>query len=198
VKPIIGLTGQTGAGKTSICPFFERLGFAVINADKVSREVTVKGVRCLDELVKVFGREILTECGELNRRKLGGIVFGNKEKLNVLNGICFPYITQYILKLAEEFGDRPVLLDAPVLFESGMNKICGRIISVIADYEVRKMRIMERDNLTKEEAHLRCISQFDDRFYIARSDFVIRNNGTLEQLQREAQKVAKKITEEQR
>ena len=117
---IVGLTGQSGAGKTTVCRVFEQNGFTIINADLVARKVTVKGSPCLKELCEFFGQHILFEDGSLNRRLLGDIVFADKKKLELLNSVTYPYITSEILETIRRCsnkGHKLILLDAPTLFE---------------------------------------------------------------------------------
>ena len=143
---IYGLTGMSGAGKSTVCKVFADKGLNIIDCDKVSREVTKKDSKCLKKLSEVFSKDIITQSGELNRRLLGGIVFSNKEKLQLLNDTIYPYITYNILKkLENEKGI--VILDAPTLFESGIDFICDGVISVICNREASLNRITLRDNI---------------------------------------------------
>ena len=193
---VIGLTGQTGSGKTTVCEVFERKGFAVINADLTARKVVEKGKPCLTEIAKTFGSDILQSGGTLDRRKLGGIVFNDKSKLELLNNIIYPYITEDIkadIKRFEQQGKRLILLDAPTLFESGADKLCGVIVSVTADDDIRLGRIMSRDGITEEQAKARMASQHTEEFFRNNSDFVIDNSGEVEKLYKQAEIIADKI-----
>ena len=193
---VIGLTGQTGSGKTTVCEVFERKGFAVINADLTARKVVEKGKPCLTEIAKTFGSDILQSDGTLDRRKLGGIVFNDKSKLELLNNIIYPYITEDIkadIKRFEQQGKRLILLDAPTLFESGADKLCGVIVSVTADDDIRLGRIMSRDGITEEQAKARMASQHTEEFFRNNSDFVIDNSGEVEKLYKQAEIIADKI-----
>ena len=89
---VVGLTGQTGAGKTTVCRIFSENGFSIINADHVARQVMEKGQPCLKEICEFFGKDILLENGILDRPKLAGLVFTDKKKLELLNSITYPYI----------------------------------------------------------------------------------------------------------
>lgn len=193
---VVGLTGQTGAGKSTVSEVFRHKGFGVINADIVARQVVEKGTSCLSELAGYFGNEIIDKTGNLDRKKLAGIVFTDKAKLEMLDNIIYPYITHEILNqintLATQ-GKEYILLDAPTLFESGADKFCHIIISVLADAEIRKKRIIARDNLTPEQAQNRINSQHDDEFFIARSDYIMNNNGSPEDFGETAQKIADEI-----
>lgn len=182
---VIGLTGQTGAGKSTVCNYFRNCGWAVIDCDKVSREVTERGERCLTELAEAFSSTILGEDGSLDRRALGRIVFSDRAKLEQLNNIIFPHIIRRIeekLDSLREKGETAVILDAPTLFESGADRQCDAVMAVIATPEVRLGRIMERDGLTREDAAHRMASQHSEDFFRQHADFLIENNSSLEAL----------------
>lgn len=195
---VIGLTGQSGAGKTFVSKVFSENGFAVIDADIISREVVKKGMPCLEELREVFGEEIICDNGELDRKKLGGIVFSDKAKLRQLDGIIYPYIIFSIIKKIEELaaeGNSLILLDAPTLFEANADELCDLIISVTADRAKRLKRITERDGISDEAAGKRFDSQYSEHFFINHSDFVIKNNKSPEILAAKAAEVSDKIKE---
>lgn len=194
---VVGLTGQSGAGKTTVCDTFEKSGFAVINADIVAREVMSKGSKCLEETVNVFG-DILLGDGSLDRKKLAGIVFSDTDKLRIYENIIFPYIISSIRGKIDIFKKEMynyVLLDAPTLFESKADNLCDIIVSVIADREIRIERILKRDSITLDEAESRLNSQKNDDFYIEKSDYVIRNNGSLSELENNTINVVNSIKE---
>lgn len=190
---VIGLTGQTGAGKTTVCEAFARAGLDIINCDELARLVVRAGTPCLKELAAHFGGRVILPDGELDRRLLGGIVFGSAAELDFLNKTIFPYIKAELyarMKLMETGNSKLVVLDAPTLFESGADSLCDEIISVTAPEEKRRARIMERDGLTAAEAQARIASQNSDSFYAARSRHVIRNDGTPAELTAKAARLA--------
>ena len=195
---VIGLTGQSGAGKTTVFKVFCDNGFAVINADKIAREIMYKDSPCLKEVAECFGKDVLSDDGELNRQKLADIVFKDREKLNQLDAICYPYITFEILqqiKKLESEGQRFVLLDAPTLFESRADDFCDLIISVTAPERLRAARIAERDGISPEQIKDRFSSQHTEKFFVNHSDFIIKNNKSLECLIEKADEVAHKVKE---
>ena len=195
---VIGLTGQSGAGKTTVSRVFSQNGFAVIDADIISREVTQKGQPCLTELSEAFGSDIINSDGTLNRKRLGSIVFSDREKLRQLNGIIYPYIIYRIISRIDELseeGRELILLDAPTLFEANADDLCDLIISVTADESIRMSRIISRDNITPEAAKKRFESQYSEHFFVNHSDFVIINNKTPDVLAAKAEEVAGKIKE---
>lgn len=153
----------------------------MINCDLVSRKVTSDGSNCLNDLVLEFSDKILTPDGKLNRKQLGSIVFTDSQKLMRLNEIVFPYIIDKILAVAKyliDMGFTVIVFDAPTLFESGLDKVCDVIISIVANEETRISRIISRDKLTHEEACARISSQYDDSFFRTQSDLLIENDGT--------------------
>ena len=133
---IYGLTGMSGAGKSTVCDSFESAGFLIIDCDSV-----------------------ITNDGELDRRAMGNIVFSHSDKLALLNNTIYPYITYEVISMCGYTDKRFVLLDAPTLFESGIDFICDGIISVTCDKEKSIQRIMLRDNITRESAEKRLGSQ---------------------------------------
>jgi len=190
---IVGITGQSGAGKTAVSAMLAARGYPVIDADLVARQVVAKGSKCTLDLAVEFGIEILNVDGTLNRRKLGSIVFTDKKKRMRLNRITFPYIQEEIFLQVEGLrkkGKNVIFLDAPTLIESGTHKRCDKVVSVIAPLELRVRRIIQRDELTREEAMQRISAQHGDAYYTSRSDFVIENSGDIDGLR---EKVAQLI-----
>lgn len=193
---VVGLTGQTGAGKSTVSKVFAANGFAIINADTVARKVVEKGTECLAEIEDLFGSKIINSDGTLNRKALGNIVFSDKKKLEMLNTITYPYITGEILReirMHSIKGEKLILLDAPTLFESRADDFCELIISVLADDDTREMRIIKRDGLTSEQARKRMNSQLDEEFFVSHSDYIINNNQTIETVNEISKEVSDKI-----
>lgn len=195
---VVGLTGQTGAGKSTVSKVFSSNGFAVIDADKVARTVVEKGTKCLGEIADFYGSTVINDDGTLNRKALAAIVFSDKAKLETLNTITYPYITGEILKQIREHsvnGEKLILLDAPTLFESRADDFCEIIISVLADEEIRERRIISRDGLTPEQARKRMDSQLDEDFFRTHSDYIIHNNGSMDMVNGISMEVSGKIRE---
>ena len=195
-KLIIGLTGQSGAGKTLVSSIFKQQGFEIINADEISREV-VKSKTVLTILSDTFGDEVV-EGENLNRKKLGNIVFSDKEKLLLLNNIMFPLVRQKIDEEINQSSNRFILLDAPQLFEAEANKMCDYIVSVIASEEKLIERIIHRDKISKTEANGRLCSQYSQAFFKENSDFIINNNCTIQYMCAETDKIIESIKRKDR
>ena len=193
---IVGLTGQTGSGKSEVAKILTAKGIDVIDCDKLSHSISDTDKSCLCDLALEFSIAILNADGTLNRKKLGSIVFGDEGKLRRLNDIIFPYIKAKIASLIKDMdkkGKPIVILDAPTLFESGLNKDCDFIISVTAPLEERVSRIIVRDHLTDSEARQRIASQHDEEFFKNNSDAVIENYGSLSELREEAENAVEKM-----
>ncbi|MBR1591837.1 MAG: dephospho-CoA kinase [Ruminococcus sp.] len=193
---IVGLTGQTGAGKSTVSKIFADNGFMVIDADHIARKVVERGTPCLGEISDYFGLSVLNPDGTLNRKALAAIVFNDKTKLETLDTIIYPYITGEILRLIRKYsasGEKLMLLDAPTLFESRADDFCDIIISVIADENIRMNRIIERDSISEEQARQRMNSQLSEEFFVSHSDYIIKNNGLIESVSEVSKEVSDKI-----
>ena len=189
---VIGLTGQSGAGKSEVSAILEKNGIVCINCDAVSRDVTVKGAPALKAICEVFGDDILRPDGSLDRKKLGSIVFSDKQRLELLNRTIFPFIIDEIKKIIADFGgDGVIVLDAPTLFESGCDKLCDEKIAVVADRKIRLERIMARDSLSQADAENRINSQLSEEFFKQNCDLIIQNNGDLSALEKAVEALLK-------
>ncbi|MGN1081291.1 MAG: dephospho-CoA kinase, partial [Acutalibacteraceae bacterium] len=177
---VVGLTGPTGAGKTTVADIFRKKGINVIDADKVANDVTDHSSKGLAELVVAFGNEILNQDGTLNRSKLAAIAFSSPELTRRLNDTIHPIIIMEIRKRIRDLarsGAKICILDAALLFESSCHVLCNDAVSVIADDDVRLKRIISRDSISEEAARRRMSAQHDNSFYINHSNHIITNNG---------------------
>ncbi|MGN0479099.1 MAG: L-threonylcarbamoyladenylate synthase [Hominenteromicrobium sp.] len=175
---VVGLTGQTGAGKSTVSKRLAERGCAVIDCDAVTRDPALYGGACLKELQKAFGRDIIGPDGCLNRRLLANRAFADEASAATLNRITHPVILGRLraeIDARRAAGAKIIVLDAPTLFEAGADCLCRRVVSVIAGESVRLARIVRRDGLTEVEAKRRMRAQHADAFYTERSDFVLDN-----------------------
>ena len=171
MKMLIGLTGRTGSGKSSVAKMLEDLGCFVADCDKVAHEV-LKDDIVKKELCKLFSNSILDKNGEIDRKKLGAIVFSDKEKLVLLNKIVHSFIVERCINLCEQSGKDICFMDGSELESSGADKFCRHIVVVTADEDIRLKRIMERDNIDKESALKRINAQTD----YSKKAIIIENN----------------------
>lgn len=175
---IIGITGQTGAGKSTICRALVSRGAYHIDADAVAKSLYYKGAPILSKLQDAFGSQILTADGALDRPALAAAAFRDRDSTARLNAIVHPAVTEKIRAILDEqrkAGVQCVLIDAIALFESGEAALCDRTVGVIAPEAVRLARITARDGLSEADALLRIRAQHDESFYVSRCDDVIRN-----------------------
>ncbi len=172
-KIVVGITGGSGVGKSYISDLLRESGYPVIDADKTAHD-SINEEKCIKELVSFFGEEIL-ENGKINRKKLGAVVFSDAQKLKKLNEISHKYILADIERKIEKEASKIVFVDGATLIESKMP--LDKIFAVLADFELRKERIIKRDNLTEKEAKTRILAQQTDEFYHKFCDFTIYNNG---------------------
>lgn len=189
---IIGLTGQTGAGKGTAASLLCDRGMSVIDCDKVAREITEKGSKTLLELTEAFSDEILNPDGTLNRAALAFRAFSAPQHVRKLNSITHPAIIERTIEKAKslsENGAKFILLDAPTLLESGAAEHCDVIIAVVADEDTRLERIIKRDSLSLEAAKKRMSAQPKTEFYTDNADYTIYNNGDIASLSEQVDRV---------
>lgn len=191
---IIGVTGTSGAGKTTICKILEEQYAAyIIDADKIAKRLTKKGTMYLNSIVEYFGIGILDNAGELKRKELASIIYEDEEKRKALNDLTFTYVVKEIKENINSLRNKSlIVIDAPLLYESNLDKVCDMVIGVIAKEEDKIDRICLRDDITKEIAKKRLSIQLNDDYIKERADYVIINNGNLEELEEEIKKILKK------
>lgn len=174
----IGLTGKTGAGKSTVADLLKEKGCYIIDGDVIARQITEKGSEVLPILQKEFGEDILDKNGELIRKKLAQRAFSSKENTAVLNSITHPVIKERSLieiKNAESLGYKTAIIDAAALLDSDCKDLCDKIIVVTAPEEIRLERILQRDGITPEQAMTRINAQKSDEYYFSHADIIIRN-----------------------
>lgn len=191
---IIGITGSSGAGKSTICEALKKNYKAkIINADKIAKKLSKKGTSYIIDIIKKFGKDIVDEEGELKRKKLAEIIYTDPKKREELNSCTFKYIKKEIKKEIEKInGDTIAVIDAPLLFESELNKICDKVIGVISKKEVQIERIVARDNMDYEQAEKRLAAQQTNEFYIKNCDDIIENNNNLVNVEKVIQDILEK------
>lgn len=184
---IIGITGSSGAGKSTVCEMIEKTyNSKTITADKIARKLSEKGTEYLNEIIQRFGNNVLTENGDLNRRKLANIIYSSKQKRQELNQITFKYIKKEIEKEIEKeiknSNNKIITIDAPLLIEADMKKLCDTTIAVVSeDKEIQIQRIIERDKIDRKHAVARLGAQHPNEFYTENCEYTIVNNEKLEE-----------------
>ena len=188
---IIGLTGPTGAGKSTVSKVFEEYGAAITDCDKLARDA-VNEKDCIENLCASFGDDIVKD-GVLQRAVLAKRAFSSEKGAKLLNSITHPVILRLLREEIDKYKKthKVVIIDAPLLFEASLETWCDKVVSVIAPFEVRIGRIMKRDNITREAALLRMSRQNEDAFYTEKSHYVI--DGTSSDTKKEVEKILKDL-----
>ncbi len=183
--PYTGLTGGIASGKTTVAGMFESLGARVINADRIGHELLMPPLPAYREVVEAFGRGVLASSGEIDRSRLGALVFTDRSKLERLNAILHPRIIEQTEKLAASFvADNPkqlILVDAALLFEAGIGGRFSKVIVTWCRPEQQLERLMAKTGLPREAAELRMAAQMPVEEKRRRADFVIDCSGSLEE-----------------
>lgn len=197
---VIGLTGGIGTGKSTVSDYLEKKGCLIIDADALSREMTQKGKPAVKEIAIAFGNHLVDEDGNLDRKALGKIVFNDKEKLDILQAIItnkvVEYIEESILSLKTDNYDGIVVIDAPLLFECGMEHMSDENWLVAADLDVRLERVKKRDGLSEEEILSRINNQMSQEDKEKKSNCVLNNSGSLGELYSQIDKNLERIQDE--
>ena len=191
---IIGVTGPSGSGKGALCALLSDYGIPSVDADHVYHQLLVPPSSCLDSLCERFGSKILKGDGTLDRTVLANIVFAPEaqSELADLNRITHKFVVEKINDMISDFdknGFAAAVIDAPALIEAEIDKKCDLVVCVVADKDTRIKRIVERDGIAENAALARVNAQKPDAFYEAHSDIIIRNNGDLSELKKDAEKI---------
>ncbi|MET4560874.1 dephospho-CoA kinase [Lysinibacillus parviboronicapiens] len=189
---IIGLTGSIASGKSTVAKMMTALGLPIVDADIVARDVVEPGTKTLILIAENFGEDILLEDGSLDRAKLGDIIFHEPAKRKILNDIMHPAIREEMLRQRDAFvkaGQKHIVMDIPLLFESKLQHFVERIIVVSVREDVQLRRLMERNHLTKEDALARIHSQLPLSVKEKGAHAVIYNNENLEQTEEQLKKI---------
>jgi dephospho-CoA kinase len=194
---IVGLTGGVASGKTAVSRVLREEGAYIIDADQIARELVQPHKPAWNELVRAFGKEILQEDGSIHRRKLADKVFTDPEQRKVLNQILHPRIKEEMDRRTKEIGQRDpeaiVVIDAPLLVELGVYRQVDQLIVVTSTQMQQMERLKERDGRSPEEALRLFSSQMPVEEKVKLADFVIRNEGSLEETKKRAKEVFKEL-----
>lgn len=188
---IIGVTGSSGSGKTTICDILKNeYNAEIIDADKIAKKLSKKGTMYLNSIVEYFGADIINEKGELKRKELASIIYEDDTKREELNKLTFIYVVDEIKNCINKLKNKKlIVIDAPLLFESDLDKICDSVIGVIASEQEKIERICARDNITKDEAKKRLDIQKDNKYIEENADYIIYNDENIIRLKEEIKKL---------
>jgi dephospho-CoA kinase len=190
---IAGLTGGIATGKSTVSSILRKAGAVLIDADAIARDVVKKDLPAWHEIVRIFGKEVLLPDGEIDRTRLGGIIFRDSSKKETLNKIVHPHVIQKVAELIEEIGEKAtdyiVILDVPLLIEAGMDKGLEEVILVYTPEQIQIKRLIERDGISDEDALLRVRSQMPIEKKREFATFIIDNSGPIEATKKRALEV---------
>lgn len=190
---IIGLTGGIASGKTTVSSFLKAKGFLIFDADKIAKEI-LEQEEIKKEIVFNFDEEILDNNLEIDRKKLKNIIFKDKKKLEKLNGIIHPRVYKFFEKISKgQKLEELVIFDVPLLFESGIDKLCDKTLLIWASRDIRIERIMKRDNIEYSLAQKIIDSQMSDEEKMKRADVVIENNGSIDELNEKVERFCENL-----
>ncbi len=194
---MLGLTGGIAAGKSLVSGFLKEAGFPILDADQIARDVVRRGLAAYKKIVQTFGSGILQADGEIDRLKLARLVFDDAEKRRLLEAIMHPEIFKKVadsVAALQKAGHRMIVIDAALLFESGLSDYVDKTLLVRAAPQVQLLRLMERDRLEETEALRRIGSQMPDAEKQKKADFVIDNSGSIEDTRRQTLEILNQLT----
>ncbi|MBL7995923.1 dephospho-CoA kinase [bacterium] len=189
---MIGLTGGIGCGKTEVAKIFQQLGAKIIDADEIGKTVVETQPEVLQEIAMAFGQQFVNSDGTLKRKELGAFVFADEEKKRQLNRIVHPHLfnrVRHEIEAAQSAGNEIIVVDAALIYETGIENIFDKVIVVNADLKNRIARIKQRDQLTDDEISHRIASQMPLDEKVRRANIVISNNGSVESLKEVAENI---------
>lgn len=186
---VVGLTGGIGSGKSAASGRFEELGITAVDADLIAREVVLPGTPALAAIRKRFGDDVILANGELDRAALRKIIFASPEDKTWLEGLLHPLIGELTLRHLESAPGPYVLFVSPLLVESGQKVLCQRLLVIDVPTELQVERTMARDNNDRAQIERIIASQADRQQRLAEADDIIVNDGSVEQLRREVDRL---------
>lgn len=184
---LLGLTGGIASGKSTVVDIFKKNGIPTVDTDSIAREIVEPGEKAWVKIVEYFGQAILLPDKTINRKKLGDIVFRSQIKRKKLEKITHPIIIEETMKRAKKLEEKfnMVVVDVPLLFEANMEASFDLIIVVYVDKITQLRRLIDRDNISKEEALLRIETQIDIEIKKEKADIIINNNLKIEETEKQ-------------
>jgi|CZCB01.1.fsa_nt_gi dephospho-CoA kinase len=196
---IVGLTGGIATGKSTVAAMFEKMGIRRIDADSLAREAVESGTAALQEIARTFGSAVIDDQGRLDRKKMAEIVFNDAGKRKQLEGIIHPRVRLLLeerLAAARRAGDCLVLVEVPLLYETNFQRFVDKVIVVRVSEQQQLMRLRQRDGLSLAEAKRRIAAQMPLEEKAALADYVIDNDGTLAETEKQARQILGRLLEE--
>lgn len=183
---VLGLTGGIATGKSTVVNVFKGLGFPVVDADVIAREIVEIGTPALTKIAIIFGSEVLYSDGSLDRKKLGDIVFSDEKKRTQLNELLSPFLKEAILSqiAAKKNEASLIVVDIPLLYEGGYDAFVDKVAVVYVPEKTQMIRLMKRDNLTETEANQRVNSQLSIEKKKEKADIIFDNQKSIQETEK--------------
>lgn len=196
---VLGLTGGIATGKSTADNFFKKHHIPIVDSDKIAHHIYDPGKQGYNEVVTEFSSAILDSDKKINRKRLGEIVFHNPQKMQRLDEITHPLIYQEVVNKLNKYreqAEKIVIFDAPLLYETGGQRLCDFVLVISLPESLQLKRLMERNNLTESQAQARIDSQMPLAKKIAKADFVVDNTGTIDELEEKLKEILLKVEAE--
>lgn len=192
---LVGLTGGLASGKSTVASLLARRGAIVVDADELSRRAVAPGTPGLARIVDTFGREVLDAGGSLDRAALAAVVFADREKRRVLESIVHPEVFRLLGRVVNGYRatDALVVFDAPLIVETGFHEACDLVVVVSSPVEAQVARVVRTREMSEDDARKRIASQAPPAERERHADIVIRNDGTLDQLEEHVESLWKEL-----
>jgi dephospho-CoA kinase len=193
---VYGLTGNIGSGKSTVAAMLRDAGILVLDADRISRQVTAPGERAYDSVVREFGKEIVRDDGSIDRKRLGEIVFADPRSRSRLEAITHPAILEAMeeaIARIEREGHSAVVVEAALVHESGRKGLFEAVVTVSCDRETAISRLATRDGMTRAQAEARLRAQMGAGEKADASDYVIDNSGDIESTRRQVERLVQTV-----
>ena len=194
MSKVIGLTGSIAVGKSSVTQYLKTHGYQVLDADEISKQALNKGTKCYERVKELF--DCLDENQNIDRKKLGNIVFHDPHKKQQLENIIHPYVIEVMKQGIDDCQDELIFLDIPLLFEVHLEDMCDKIIVVYVDEETQMKRLMKRNHISKEAALHLMSQQISIEKKKTMGDYIIDNRHDFLDLYQEIERVIKVLHDE--
>lgn len=191
---VIGLTGSIASGKSTVTSYLLQHGYTVLDADEISRHALDIGTLCYNRVVSCF--DVLNEDLSINRKKLSEIIFNNEDKKRLLESIIHPYVIDELKKGIQECQKELIFLDIPLLYEIQLDYLCDKVIVVYVNEQLQKERLMNRNHIDEKQAELLMSHQISIEIKKEKADYIIDNQGDLDHLYHEIDRVLKEVGHE--
>lgn len=193
MKLVVGITGGIACGKSNVCNNIRDLGYKVLDCDKISYELSLKGNALYKKIIEAFGSEILLSNGEIDRKGLGEIIFKDSSKRVLLNSISHPLIKDELIKQIALLNEDIIFIEVPLLYEAGFDDLCDYVICIFLDENIQIERLMERDLIDRNYAIKKINSQMSLEKKKLFADFIINTKGSFDETKMQVEKIIKEI-----